>query len=182
MATAFALVGRKIGQRPIELTVPHLPTPETGWDTASCARLTLLLRFTTRQPLAIQQRTIGDLFYKGDTEERCAVLRGLSLFDEAREYALIATDAVRSHVQPVFEAIACENPYAERYFDDVAFNQLVMKAYFTDVPVRRIIGLSTRLNPELRRMALDFETERRAAGRPVPDDLARVTSLSSTPR
>lgn len=177
LATAFALVSRKLGEAPTDVTVPHLPTPEAGWDMALCARLVLLQRLVMQEPLPVQRRLIADLFYKGDSAERCAILRSLPLLDEPHEYALIATDGVRSHVQPVFEAIACENPYPERHLDDVAFNQLVMKSYFTGVPVRRILGLQGRLNPELRRMALDFEAERKAAGRAVPDDLFRVTSL-----
>jgi hypothetical protein len=46
-----------------------------------------------------------------------------------------------------------------------------MKALFTGAPLRRIHALPSRLNAELRRMARDFAAERRAAGRPVPEDI-----------
>jgi hypothetical protein len=39
------------------------------------------------------------------------------------------------------------------------------------VPVSRILGLERRKTPELRRMAADYASERRAAGRPVPADI-----------
>jgi hypothetical protein len=77
-------------------------------------------------------------------------------------------------VQTVFEAIACDNPFPASYFPELAFNQLVMKAFFTEAPVRSIWGLKERLNPELRRMALDYAAERKAAGRAVPEDLSLV--------
>ena len=37
--------------------------------------------------------------------------------------------------------------------------------------IERIVGLTSRLNPELSRMARDYAAERRAAGRSVPADL-----------
>lgn len=172
---AFALAGRKFGERPIPLGDVSLPAPLLGWNAALCARLALLLRFALVHPAEAQRALLRDLYYKGDSGEKSAVLRVLALLDEPEALVLIATDGVRSHVQPVFEAIACENPYASRHFDDAAFNQLVMKAFFTGVAVRRITGLPRRLNPELRRIALDFEAERLAAGRPVPCDLNEVT-------
>jgi hypothetical protein len=175
--TAFALIARKLGATPIAMDVAGAPSPPQGWDTALVARLALLVHVTSHQPADVQRRLVQDLFYKGDTPERCAVLRTLWLLDEPENYALIATDGVRSHVQPVVEAIACENPYPALYLDDLAFNQLVMKAFFTGVPVHRISGLRQRLNADLRRMALDYAAERRAAGRSVPEDLELVTNL-----
>ena len=74
----------------------------------------------------------------------------------------------------VFEAIACENPYPRRHFVELPWNQMVLKAAFSGVALTRIVGLAERRNPELARMAADYAAERRAAGRPVPDDLALV--------
>jgi hypothetical protein len=74
-------------------------------------------------------------------------------------------------VQPVFEAIACENPFPALYFSEQSFNQMVLKAVFIEVAVERILGLTARITPELRRMAADYASERRAAGRSVPDDV-----------
>jgi hypothetical protein len=80
-------------------------------------------------------------------------------------------------VQSVFEAIACENAYPARHFPDQNFNKLVLKAFFTGVGVARIVGLGGRRTAELRRMAEDYASERRAAGRSVPPDLGLVTEL-----
>jgi hypothetical protein len=68
----------------------------------------------------------------------------------------------------------CENPYPAAHFPEPAFNQLVLKAYFIGVPVLRILGLDRRKTPELRRMAADYASERRAAGRSVPADIDLV--------
>src|SRR6185295_11913588 len=49
--------------------------------------------------------------------ERVALLRTLPLLPDPARFLPIATDACRTHVQDVFEAIACDNPYPMRYFD-----------------------------------------------------------------
>jgi len=51
---------------------------------------------------------------------------------------------------------------------------MLLKALFLDVSLARIIGLDGRRTPELERMACDYAAERRAAGRPVSDDLAHL--------
>ena len=50
----------------------------------------------------------------------------------------------------------------------------MLKALFLGVPLARIDGLTARVGAELRRMVEAFARERRAAGRPVPDDVALV--------
>ena len=54
------------------------------------------------------------------------------------------------------EAIACENPYPARYFPELNFNQMVLKALFTGVALARIIGCDGRVTSELSRMAADY--------------------------
>ena len=71
----------------------------------------------------------------------------------------------------VFEALACDNPYAFTHFDDVAWRQLAIKAVFIDAPLWRVYGLDRRLSEELASMALDLADERRSAGRPVQPQL-----------
>ena len=69
-----------------------------------------------------------ELWARGDNRERQAVLRALPLLPEPERFAAIAIEACRTNVLPVFEAIACENPYPARYFPERNFNQMVLKA------------------------------------------------------
>ena len=114
------------------------------------------------------------LFRQGDCQERQAVLRALPLLLSPQCFMPLAVDACRSHMQPIFEAIACHNPYPARHFPDLHFNQMVLKGLFTGTALSRIIGLDTRITPELVRMATDYASERRAAGRSVPADIERL--------
>lgn len=180
-ALSYAGAGRRLGDQAVapsteeeKLRDPAWLSP-TGWPLRDLGRVALLLRVIelldeTDQPAFVQQ-----VFQRGDNAEREALLRALSMLPQPRRFVDTAADACRSHVQTVFEAVACENPYPARYFPDLNFNQLVLKAFFTEVAVQRIDGLEQRLTPELARMANDYASERRAAGRPVPPDLDVVT-------
>ncbi|HET6521402.1 MAG TPA: EboA domain-containing protein, partial [Geminicoccaceae bacterium] len=79
-----------------------------------------------------------------------------------------------TNVLDVFEAIACDNPYPATHFPEANFNQMVVKALFVGTLLARVRGLADRDTPELRRMVGDFASERRAAGRPVPEDAGLV--------
>jgi len=142
------------------------------WAVADAARAALLLAVADAQsdaPAWVETATA--CFENGDAREQQSWLRALSLMPLAEAFTATAVDACRSHIQPIFESIACENPYAAEYFPEPQFNQMVLKALFIGVRIDRIVGLVGRLNPELSRMARDYASERRAAGRPVPPDL-----------
>jgi hypothetical protein len=110
----------------------------------------------------------------GDAREQLSWLRGTILLPAPDRFLMLVIDACRTNIQPLFEAVACENPYPRLFFPERNFNQLVMKALFNGVRLERIVGLGARVNTELTRMATDFAAERRAAGRPVPADIGLV--------
>ena len=110
-------------------------------------------------------------FEQGDAREQQSWLRALPLWPEAPSFVEQAIDACRTNIVPVFEALACENPYPAAYFPERNFNQMVLKAMFNNIALSRIVGLHTRLNAELTRMARDYAAERTAAGRSVPADI-----------
>lgn len=181
-AAAYAGAGRRFGDRPVQPTAAQavrlrtagLPVPE-GWPLKHVARSSLIQGLLAVVSESEHEPALTQLFRGGDNAEREALLKTLPLLPEAGRFVDIGVEACRSHVQSVFEAIACENPYPARYFADSNFNQLVLKAFFTGVAVKRIAGLADRRNAELIRMANAYASERRAAGRSVPADLDRVT-------
>jgi hypothetical protein len=181
-AVAFAGAGRRFGDTPAQpsaaqaerLRAAGLTVP-TGWPLKHIARSALLQSYVSSLHQAEHLPLLTELFRKGDSAEREALLRTLPLLPDAARFVELGVEACRSHVQSVFEAIACENAYPARHFPDSNFNQLVLKAFFTGVAVRRIVGLADRRNTELIRMANAYASERRAAGRPVPADLESVT-------
>jgi hypothetical protein len=179
-ATAFALAARRAGRtepRPTASDVARLQAtgvtwPVAGWGLDGLCRTALLLHAAAALPPGELEALVEECFLGGDTRERQAVLRTLALLPDPERFVPLAVDACRTSVQPVFEAIACENPFPARHFPEASFNQMVLKAVFVEVAVGRILGLEARVTPELRRMAADYASERRAAGRSVPADVA----------
>lgn len=110
-------------------------------------------------------------YEQGDAREQQSWLRGLPWLPEPQRFLSQAIDACRTNILPLFESIACENPFPARFFPERNFNQLVLKALFNAVPLARIVGLDERANRDLSRMARDYADERRAAGRSVPADI-----------
>ena len=134
------------------LDAAGLPLPE-GWPLSAVGRAALLARICELLPPEEHVAAVAGQFRTGDNAEREAVLHALPLLPKAERFVDLAIEACRTHVQSVFEAIACENPYPARFFPELNFNQLVLKAFFTGVSARRIEGLSERRTAELIRMA-----------------------------
>jgi len=104
--------------------------------------------------------------------EQASWCRAVFLLPDPQQYLAQVIDACRTNILPLFESIACENPYPAAFFPERNFNQLVLKAMFNNVALARIVGLATRRNAELSRMATDYAAEHTAAGRSVPADIA----------
>ncbi|MGQ0829426.1 MAG: EboA domain-containing protein, partial [Bacteroidota bacterium] len=66
-----------------------------------------------------------------------------------------------------YDAIAFNNPYPFHYFDELSWNQLILKTIFNEKDIQKIYGLKIRSNRELAYMICDFANERWSAGRSI---------------
>jgi hypothetical protein len=171
-ARAFAAAGRTLGTVQVtEAAARAIAIPwaiDTGVD--ECARAALVLSAVDALPADDHVTFVRDLIRRGEVRERQAVLRVLAGLPAPERFRDIAVDAFRTNVQSVFEALACDNAYPARHFSPPQFAQLVLKALFNGAPVGRIHDLASRIDDELVRMVEAYASERRAAGRPVPED------------
>ena len=180
---SFSAAGRKMGSKVVQ--VPEGLFEEQTARLLSMrgidelVRIALLLAEVVRS--SDVQGLVTELYVRGAEREKIAVLRALPLLPEPKRFTVLATEACRSSAQTVFEAIACDSPFAAQEFTDLAFNQMVLKALFTETSVLRIWGLETRVTAELKRMCLGYGDERRAASRPVPLDIDHIVSLPTVP-
>ncbi|SMF23676.1 hypothetical protein SAMN02982917_1169 [Azospirillum oryzae] len=163
----FAIAGRK-----------PAGTAPPGWPPARLARAALLAASVHAAGDEAPAR-LATAFRRSDSAERAAILQSLMLLPDPARFADLAADACRSSVQPVFEAIACDNRYPAAHFAEPVFNQMVLKAVITGAPLARVVGLAERTTAQLRRMAADFRDERRASNRPVPADLEFLLELGN---
>jgi hypothetical protein len=148
-----------------------------SWALERVARAALLCEAArvAGEPAAL----VEHVYRTGDNEERIALLGVLPALPGPERFVNTAVNACRTHVASVFEAVACDNPYPARHFADHAFNQMVLKALFLGVSLSRIEGLRERANRDLARMVDAYASERRAAGRSVPDDVGLILSLET---
>ena len=138
------------------------------WGTDEAARVTLLLATWIGDEAAFATR-VERLCATGELTEHVACLKGFAVFPASVLLLSRARAAVRSSMQPPFEAIACHNPYPADHFDEAVYNQMVVKCAFSGMPIGTIVGLDERRNDELTRMVRDLISERRVAGRSLPD-------------
>lgn len=178
MLAAHAGATRHLGISPIVIAPAALETLglapyQSRWWCDEMGRAVILLDAAGRAPACELPDVVEDAYRHGDVRERQAVLRALPLLPEPARFVDLAIHACRTNILPVFEAIACESPYPAACFPTHAFDQMVLKALFLGVALARIVGLAQRRGPELERMAADYASERRAAGRSVPQDIER---------
>jgi hypothetical protein len=140
------------------------------WNLTDYVRASLVASAFDAVPVERQPAFYLTLFEAGEIGEQVSLLRTLPLLPEPARFLETGLQACRTNARSVFEAMVCENPFVAEHFPPLNFNQAVLKAIFMEVSARRIEGLDARITPELQRMAADFKSERRAAGRVVPVD------------
>jgi hypothetical protein len=137
-----------------------------GWTCDQAVRSLLLLSVPQDDPI-FYSRTILRLFSTADMAELVALYAALPLLPFPEHFVAQASEGVRSNMTNVFEAIALHNPFPSDYFDENAWNQLVLKALFTGRNLWLIQGMEKRSNASLSRTLIDYAHERQAAGRTV---------------
>jgi hypothetical protein len=177
--------GRRLGQTLIEAPTKEEAEDQKlrffprGWGTDELGRTLLLQAALAGRLPEAHASLVNELFVTGDLRERQAVLRALPHLPAPERFIAVGVEAVRNNAVSVIEAIACDNPFPGRHFPEEAFNQMVLKCLFVELPLSRVHGLAKRVTPELRRMVDAYASERRAAGRPVPADTALVLTNQS---
>jgi hypothetical protein len=182
LGMALGLVGRRIGRVELSSSADDVAAAQAlharwrpdMWGTDEAARVALLLATWSGDEAAFVAR-IDRLCATGELTEHVACLKGFAVFPVPASLLsrARARAAVRASMQPPFEAIACYNPYPADHFDEAVYNQMVVKCVFSGASIETIVGLDERRNAELVRMMRDLVSERRAAGRLLPDAVRR---------
>lgn len=186
--TAFSAVPRYTSKKDIQPTVEELESASNAcknwfpanWTVDQAARTLLVLSLPFKD---VEQylRTLDQVFAAADVGELVALYQALPLLAHPERLCDLlaaalrnrAAEGIRSNMTAVFNAVALQNPYPAEYLDNLAWNQMVLKALFVGSPLHLIQGLDERANPELARMLVDYAHERWAAGRDVSPELWR---------
>lgn len=174
----FTAIPRFVGKQPVTVssdTVQEIQKLRTGftingWSLDRLARVWWLLQLPSDDQ-ETYVNTIENLFKAAEMNELVALYSAIPVLQFPEHWRFLATEAVRSNIGPVQEALMIQNPYPAEQLDEPAWNQLVMKAFFSDKAVEQITGFRERTNEKLARIAIDYAQERRAAGRTLHPEL-----------
>jgi len=110
-------------------------------------------------------RRIENLFPQAEMNEQVALYSALPLRVYPEAWSLQYAIGVGRNMGNVLEAIMYHNPYPAAYVEEPAWNQWVMKAFFTGKNVNNIIGIDKRANQNLADILFDYVEERWSAYR-----------------
>ncbi|GBF41741.1 hypothetical protein LPTSP2_10220 [Leptospira ellinghausenii] len=148
--------------------IPNLPGFQVNhWNLVRLSRVWFLGFLVTLSKDELIEK-IETLFDTAELNELVALFSSLPILPYPQVWLPRATDAVRSNMGFVFDAIALHNPFPYQEFPELAWNQLVLKTIFNEKPIQMIYGLSERKNQNLSISLISFVKERWSAGREVP--------------
>jgi hypothetical protein len=179
--TSFVLLPRKTGKAIINITADQSKQIDIiipgfsvdGWSIDRLGRAYLLLNLDASDQKEYF-RVIEALFLAAEIGELVALYSTLPLLAYPEIWVKRCSEGIRSNIGSVLEAIMYHNPYPAQNLDQSAWNQLVLKAFFTDKDINKIIGIDTRANKELAYIISDYIHERWAAKREVNPNLWRL--------
>ena len=148
--TVFTQVPRKTGKAlliiegsrtaPLQTILPGLSSGE--WTIDRLCRIFLLLQVNATPQDSYVNKVEG-LFTGSELNEQVALYSALPLLAYPDYWTLRCAEGIRSNVADVLESIMYDNPYPARCLEQKAWNQMVLKAFFTEKKQNALSGLTT---------------------------------------
>ena len=177
---ALGMAPRKLGKADLQPTQSELQAAEalrqgldpTEWSVDQTARIAFTLAFYQGDEAGFVQQ-VAMLIDTSEINELLAIFRGFALFPHPEALEPKAREAIRSTMRPVYEAMSHRNPYPFEFFDEAAWNQMIVKAFFLDSSIWQIQGVDERYNADLSVILILLVQERWAAGRFIAPEIWR---------
>lgn len=147
-----------------------------NWTMDRLCRVWLLMQLPSDDKETYLKK-INGLFAAAEMNEQVALYSALPLYFYPEEWIGRCEEGIRSNIGIVLEAIMYHNPYPAGFLSQQAWNQLVLKAFFTEKNVKLIVGLQTRMNEALALTLQDYVQERLAAHRTVAPEIYELIEL-----
>jgi len=135
-------------------------------DLLQIARIYLLIS-VLESDKAYFSTKVANLIQVADTRELVTFLKFLILLPNAGDFNQAGVEALRTNIGTIFDAIALNNPYPSKYFNDQQWNQMYLKAAFMERNLGDIVDVDKRANNDLSRIISDYAHERWAASRDI---------------
>lgn len=148
------------------------------WTIDRLSRVWLLMQLAAGDKETYLKK-INGLFSAAEMNEQVALYATLPFYAYPEEWISRCEDGIRSNIGTVLEAIMYYNPFPARYLSEASWNQLVLKAFFTEKDVRKITGLHERVNQPLTDTLNDYVQERQAAHRTIAPEIFNLIELTN---
>ena len=177
---ALGMAPRKLGKADLQPSQVELQAAQTlrqgldptEWSVDQTARIAFTLAFYQGDEAGYVQQ-VAILIDTSEINELLAIFRGFALFPHPEALEPKAREAIRSTMRPVYEAMSHRNPYPFEFFDEAAWNQMIVKAFFLDSSIWQIQGVDERYNADLSEILISLVQERWAAGRFIAPEIWR---------
>jgi hypothetical protein len=133
-----------------------------GWTIDRLVRVHIILQ-ADKGDKEVYFRAIENLFLAAEMGELVALYSALPVLPYPEMWVKRCSEGIRSNIGDVLAAIMYSNPYPAKYLDQSAWNQLILKAFFTDKDINKITGVDERANKDLAYIISDYAHERWAA-------------------
>lgn len=110
---------------------------------------------------------VDRLFAYSSIDELTALYASLPILKYPAKWQSRCAEGIRNNIENVQKAVMLDNKYPANYLDEVAWNQLVLKSFFTNKNVLHILGLFDRNNQHLAESIVDYIYERHSAKRDI---------------
>jgi len=125
---------------------------------------------------------VDKLFAYAEMQELADLYAALNVLDEPEMWVERCKEGIRNNMGPVQAAIMEQNKYPFLHLPDEAWNQLVLKSFFTEKDPNKVFGLSERRNMDLALAVVDYIYERHSAKRPIHPALWQLAGEELPPR
>lgn len=135
------------------------------WTVLRLARVYLLSLIQDEEESYV--KFIDQLFDYADMQELVSLYSALNVLDYPSRWIERCKEGIRNNIGLVQEAIIEQNKFPSEHLNEEAWNQLVLKSFFTSKNVLKIAGLFERNNPNLANAIVDYIYERHSAKRNI---------------
>lgn len=160
---------RRLGDAPLAVA--------RGWNRTQLARALLMAQLLEQHTGSDPLLLLRQLFLWGDDQEKIVLLKALDDLDSEGRSLELALQAGRTNNREVFAALALDNPFPARHYNERAFHQLLLKTLGMGLDSRGINGLHQRHSLALNQLALEHMEEQLAAQRSVSDGLPQAIAF-----
>lgn len=181
----FSTLGRKLSSKSKNRTFnlkcqTDLPLIIENWSTIRLTRV-WLLSFIEDEKTSYHA-FIDQLFAYAELDELVALYSALNILHYPELWISRCEEGIRSNIGDVQQAIMELNRYPVRHLVTSAWNQLVLKSFFTEKDILKIVGLFERNNADLAHAIIDYIYERHSANRGIHPMLWLLSKDDLPPR